>query len=130
MESFGWSVINAALKRLKLATVTPGATSTLSASSGYSLSSSSAGVRTPFPLASILYMNVCIMYQPGKVVNPARGHQLKNANISLSPFAPENLVSRDGFGSPGPRQPAHLHTQAESGKRRWAHSVFFVTGLL
>ena len=35
-------------------------------------------------------------------------------NISLSPFAPENLVSRDGFGSPVPRQPAHLHTQAES----------------
>ena len=36
-------------------------------------------------------------------------------NISLSPFAPENLISRDGFGSPVPRQPAHLHTQAESG---------------
>ena len=35
-------------------------------------------------------------------------------NISLSPFAPENLVSRDGFGSPVPRQPARLHTQAES----------------
>ena len=35
--------------------------------------------------------------------------------FSLSPFAPENLVSRDGFGSPVPRQPAHLHTQAESG---------------
>ena len=35
-------------------------------------------------------------------------------NISLSAFAPENLVSRDGFGSPVPRQPAHLHTQAES----------------
>ena len=34
-------------------------------------------------------------------------------NISLSAFAPENLVSRDGFGSPVPRQPAHLHTQAE-----------------
>ena len=33
----------------------------------------------------------------------------------ISPFAPENLVSRDGFGSPVPRQPAHLHTQAESG---------------
>ena len=30
-------------------------------------------------------------------------------------FAPENLVSRDGFGSLVPRQPAHLHTQAESG---------------
>ena len=36
-------------------------------------------------------------------------------NISLSAFAPENLVSRDGFGSPVPHQPAHLHTQAESG---------------
>ena len=36
-------------------------------------------------------------------------------NISLSAFAPENLISRDGFGSPVPRQPAHLHTQAESG---------------
>ena len=30
-------------------------------------------------------------------------------------FAPENLVSRDGFGSRVPRQPAHLYTQAESG---------------
>ena len=36
-------------------------------------------------------------------------------NISLSAFAPENLVSRDGFSRPVPRQPAHLHTQAESG---------------
>ena len=36
-------------------------------------------------------------------------------NISFSAFVPENLVSRDGFGSPVPRQPAHLHTQAESG---------------
>ena len=36
-------------------------------------------------------------------------------NIPLSAFAPDNLVSRDGFGSPVPRQPAHLHTQAESG---------------
>ena len=35
-------------------------------------------------------------------------------NISLSAFAPENLVSRDEFGSLAPRQPAHLHTQAES----------------
>ena len=36
-------------------------------------------------------------------------------NSSLSPFVPENLVSRDGFGIPVPRQPAHLLTQAESG---------------
>ena len=35
-------------------------------------------------------------------------------NISLSAFAPEDLVSRDEFGSPVPRQPAHLHTQTES----------------
>ena len=36
-------------------------------------------------------------------------------NIFLSPFAPDNLVSRDGFGSPAPREPAHLHSQAEYG---------------
>ena len=41
--------------------------------------------------------------------------QTKKINISLSPFAPENLVWRDGFGSSVPRRPAHLHTQAESG---------------
>ena len=39
----------------------------------------------------------------------------RNINIFLSAFAPENLVSRDGFGSPVPRQPAHLYTLAESG---------------
>ena len=54
------------------------------------------------------------MYQPGKVANPARG-QLNRENISLSAFAPENLASRDGFGSPVLRQPAHLHTQVKSG---------------
>ena len=36
-------------------------------------------------------------------------------NIPLSPCVPENLVSRDGFSRPVPRQPPHLHTQAESG---------------
>ena len=35
--------------------------------------------------------------------------------IPLSPCVPENLVSRDGFSRPVPRQPAHLHTQAGSG---------------
>ena len=30
-------------------------------------------------------------------------------------YVPENLVSRDGFSRPVPRQPAHLHTHAESG---------------
>ena len=36
-----------------------------------------------------------------------------NLNITLSPCVPENFVSRDGFSRPVPRQPAHLHTQAE-----------------
>ena len=36
-------------------------------------------------------------------------------NIPLSPCVPENLVSRDGFSCPVPRQPAHLPTQAKSG---------------
>ena len=36
-------------------------------------------------------------------------------DIDPSPYAPENLVSRDGFNRPVPRQPAHLPTQAESG---------------
>ena len=35
-------------------------------------------------------------------------------NIPLSPCVPEHLVSRDVFSRPVPRQPAHLHTQAES----------------
>ena len=49
------------------------------------------------------------MDQPGIVANPARGQLNKKDeyNISLSPFAPENLIPRDWFGSPVPRQPAH-----------------------
>ena len=35
--------------------------------------------------------------------------------MPLSPFAPDSVVLRDGFGSPVLRQPAHLHTQAEFG---------------
>ena len=54
------------------------------------------------------------MDQPGKVANPARGQLSKENNIPLSPCVRENLVSRDGFSCPVPRQPAHLHTQAES----------------
>ena len=56
-----------------------------------------------------------VMDQPGKVANPTRGQLNRENEYFLSPFAPENLVSHDGFGSPVPRQPAHLHTQAESG---------------
>ena len=56
------------------------------------------------------------MDQTGKVANPARGQLNREnniPNIPLSPCVPENLVSRDGFSRPVPRQPAHLHTQAE-----------------
>ena len=52
--------------------------------------------------------------QPGKVANPARGQLNREMNIPLSTFAPENLVSRDGFGSPVPRQPV-IQPQPESG---------------
>ena len=55
------------------------------------------------------------MDQPGKVANPARGQLNRENNIPLSPCVPENLISRDGFSRPVPRQPAHLHTQTESG---------------
>ena len=55
------------------------------------------------------------MDQPGKVANPARGQLNRENNIHLSPCVPENLVSRDGFSRPVPRQPAHLRTQAEPG---------------
>ena len=56
------------------------------------------------------------MDQPGKVANPARGQlNRENEYSCLSPCLPENLVSRDGFSRPVPRQPAHLHPQAESG---------------
>ena len=51
------------------------------------------------------------MDQPGKVANPACGQlnrENDKMNISLSSFALENLVSRDGFGSPFPPQPVHL----------------------
>ena len=62
------------------------------------------------------------MDQPGKVANPARGQLNRKMNIPLSPCVPENLVSRDGFSRPVPRQPAHLHTQVESGAYLWDSS--------
>ena len=55
------------------------------------------------------------MDQPGNVANRARGQLNTENEITLSPCVPEDLVSRDGFSRPVPRQAAHLHTQAESG---------------
>ena len=54
------------------------------------------------------------MDQLGKVANPARGQLNRENNVPLSPCVPENLASREGFSRPVPRQPAHLHAQAES----------------
>ena len=50
----------------------------------------------------ITYSRVCI--NQVKFVSPARGQLNREMNIS---FAPENLVSRDGFGLPVPVQPAN-----------------------
>ena len=47
--------------------------------------------------------------QPRKVATPASDQPNREITVSLSPFAPENFVSRDGFGRSVPRQPARLH---------------------
>ena len=44
------------------------------------------------------------------VASPARGQLNRKTNVSLPPFAPENLVSRDRFDRPVPRRPAHSST--------------------
>ena len=51
----------------------------------------------------------------GKFANPARGQLNRENEYFSSAFAPKILVSRNGCGTPVPREPAHLHTQAESG---------------
>ena len=52
------------------------------------------------------------LHQPGnKVAGPARGQlNRENEYFPVRVLVPENLVSRGGFGSPVPRQSAHLHT--------------------
>ena len=47
------------------------------------------------------------MDNPGKNVNPARSQLNGEIIISLSPFAPEDLASRDGFGRPLLGRSAH-----------------------
>ena len=47
------------------------------------------------------------MNQSGEVADPARGQLNREIQYFLSSFAPINLSSRDGFGRPVPRQPAH-----------------------
>ena len=55
------------------------------------------------------------MDQPDKVANPARGQLNREDEHFPVRVRAENLVSRNGSGNPVPRQPAHLHTQDESG---------------
>ena len=52
--------------------------------------------------------------QPGLVANSARIQLNRKHIVSLSPFVPENLVSRDGFGRPIRVSPLILHTWAKS----------------
>ena len=47
------------------------------------------------------------MDQPDMVANPIRGQLNREISISLAPFASDNLVSRDRFDRPVPRQPIH-----------------------
>ena len=56
-------------------------------------------------LRARMYGHTCSksMDQQGKVANSARGQLNREILIPLSAFAPENLVSRDGFGGPVPR---------------------------
>ena len=55
------------------------------------------------------------MDQPDKVANPARGQLNREKVFPCLRACLRILVSRDGFSRPVPRQPVHLHTQAESG---------------
>ena len=54
--------------------------------------------------------------QPGKVANPARGQPNRKKRIFSSPHSRMRIWSREmgWFGSHLPRQPAHLHTQADA----------------
>ena len=45
--------------------------------------------------------------QPSKVANPTRGQLNRENECFLSPFAPDNLVSRDRFGRPVPLRPPY-----------------------
>ena len=47
------------------------------------------------------------MDQPDKVANPARGQVNRENEYSLSAYVPDNLVSRDDFSRPVPRQPPY-----------------------
>ena len=55
------------------------------------------------------------MDQPGKVANPARGQLNRENKYPPVPVRAGEFGLASGFSRPGPRQPAHLHTQAKYG---------------
>ena len=78
--------------------------------------------RYPSPEYDVYFIQQCMVTHVARLwIKPVRLPVLLvvswtgKMNISLSAFVSENLVSRDGFGDPVPRQPAHLHTLTESG---------------
>ena len=46
-------------------------------------------------------------HQPGMVANRACDQSPQEGKMGLSPFVPEDLISRDRSGRPVPRKPAH-----------------------
>ena len=58
-------------------------------------------------LIVITYLYIVSRDQLGKVANPARGQLNRKNEYPMSPLAPENFISRNGFDRPAPRQPAH-----------------------
>ena len=80
----------------------------------------------PSRLMDLNELLIGYQFHPLQRSHPARGHLGSSSHLSqalaygfdieasaalfwlIDRFAPANLVSRDGFGSPVPRQPAHL----------------------
>ena len=50
--------------------------------------------------------------------NTGHGQLTAEVTFPLSPLTPDNLVSRDRFGCPVPRQRADSHIETESGVMR------------
>ena len=87
------------------------------------------GIVVDVPTNSSVWLYVCMVIMYSSVwIDRVRlpillvVSRTEKTDISLTPFALENLISRDGLGSPVPRQPARLHTQAESGAYLWDSS--------
>ena len=72
-------------------------------------------MKPPYAIGSVPSLSGHAIAYRWRSLPRVRWHRVSKPQGSLSPCVPDNLVSRDGFSRPVPRQPAHLHTQAESG---------------